>query len=597
MALEVQELKVAFMHMFAQYEAKLADIVAGLVRDKLLPDAVTAVRLGIEQTREASHGDLATNAAMVLAKPAGMKPRDIAELLKSRLEQSDGVAKVAIAGPGFVNITLERTLWTRVVDTILTEGANYGRSDAGQGKKVNVEYVSANPTGPMHVGHCRGAVVGDTLANLLAFAGFDVAREYYINDAGGQVDVLARSAYLRYCEALGQGISIPEGLYPGDYLKPVGEALATKFGKTLLGKPEAEWLVPVRDFALAAMMDLIRDDLAQLGIKHDVFFSERSLTQGGTDVVAATIADLRAKGHVIQGRLEPPKGEVNPDWEDREQTLFKSTAFGDDADRALLKSDGSYTYFAPDIAYHKTKWDRGFTHMIDVLGADHAGYKKRLQAAVAAISDGQGELDVLFCQLVKLYKGGQPFKMSKRAGTFITVRDVVDEVGRDPVRFMMLYRKNDSPLDFDFEKVTEQSKDNPVFYVQMAHARACSVFRNAAEKFPDLTPGSMGIFQADLQILVDDFEHALIKRMAQFPRLIEQAASTHEPHRLAFYLYELASEFHGLWNRGIDLPHLRFIREDDKGTTAARLALTAAIRQILATGLGILGVHAPDEMR
>ena len=585
------------MHIFADYEAKLAAIVAALVRDKKLPEAVAGIRLGLDQTKDASHGDFASNAAMVLAKPAGMKPREIAGLLKPLLEQIPGVAKVEIAGPGFVNITLDRAAWPDIVSAILTEGEKYGRSNAGKGQKVNVEYVSANPTGPLHVGHCRGAVVGDTLANLLAFAGYDVTREYYINDAGGQVDVLARSAYLRYCEANGQSIEIPEGLYPGDYLKPVGEALAKKYGKSLLGKPEAEWLVLVRTFAIEAMMDLIRDDLAQLKIKHDVFSSERSLTTGGVDRVAETIAELRKAGHVFQGRLDPPKGEVNPDWEDREQILFKSTAFGDDADRALLKSDGSYTYFAPDIAYHKTKWDRGFTHMIDVLGADHAGYKKRLQAAVAAISGGKGELDVLFCQLVKLYKGGQPYKMSKRAGTFITVRDVVDEVGRDPVRFMMLFRKNDSPLDFDFDKVTEQSKDNPVFYVQYACARASSIFRKAAEVFPDFTPGSKAIFHADLKKLVDDGEISLMKRLAQFPRLIEQSAGAHEPHRIAFYLYELASEFHCLWNRGIDLPHLRFIRDDDQATTAARLALTAATRQILATGLGILGVHAPDEMR
>ena len=585
------------MHIFADYEAKLASIVAVLVRDKKLPEAVMAVRLGIDQTKDAAHGDFASNAAMVLAKPAGMKPRDIAELLKPLLEKTAGVAKADIAGPGFVNITLERAVWPDIVGAFMTEGDKYGRSDAGGGKKVNVEYVSANPTGPLHVGHCRGAVVGDTLANLLAFAGFDVTREYYINDAGGQVDVLARSAYLRYCEANGQSIEIPEGLYPGDYLKPVGQALAQKYGKSLLGKPEAEWLAPVRTFALDAMMDLIRDDLAQLNIKHDVFSSERALTADGKDQVAATIAELRKAGHVFQGRLDPPKGEVNPDWEDREQTLFRSTAFGDDADRALLKSNGSYTYFAPDIAYHKTKWDRGFTHMIDVLGADHAGYKKRLQAAVAAISGGKGDLDVVFCNLVKLFKGGQPFKMSKRAGTFITVRDVVDEVGRDPVRFMMLFRKNDSPLDFDFDKVTEQSKDNPVFYVQYACARASSIFRKAAEVFPDFTPGSPAIVHADLKKLVDDGEISLIKRLALFPRLIEQSATSHEPHRIAFYLYELASEFHGLWNRGIDLPHLRVIREDDKATTAARLALTAATRQILATGLGILGVQAPEEMR
>jgi len=585
------------MNLLAHYETALGGVIGDLVTAGKLPAGLPLDKIGFEPTRELAHGDLATNAAMVLAKPAAMKPRDLAELLAAGLAKVDGVEKVDIAGPGFVNVTLAKTVWPRVVTAILAEGERYGHSNAGKGAKVNVEYVSANPTGPMHVGHCRGAVVGDTLANLLAFAGYSVTREYYINDAGGQVDVLARSAYLRYREALGEAVTIPDGLYPGDYLKPVGEALARKFGKTLLGKPEAHWLPLVRDFALAAMMDLIREDLAQLGIKHDVFFSERSLTQGGKDVVAETIASLRKEGHVFQGRLEPPKGEINPDWEDREQTLFKSTAFGDDTDRALLKSDGSYTYFAPDIAYHKTKWDRGFAHMIDVLGADHAGYKKRLQAAVAAISGGKGELDVVFCQLVKLYKGGQPFKMSKRAGTFITVRDVVDEVGRDPVRFMMLYRKNDSPLDFDFDKVTEQSKDNPVFYVQYAHARACSIFRNALEAFPDLTADSKALAAADVSKLVDDGEIAVIRRLALFPRLIEQAAQAHEAHRIAFYLYELASDFHAAWNRGKDLPQLRFIREDDKAATAARLALTAATRRVLATGLGILGVRAPEEMR
>ena len=585
------------MDLLAYYETTLAGVIGDLVKAGKLPAGLPLDKIGFEPTREATHGDFATNAAMVLAKPAAMKPRDLAELLKADLAKVDGIVKVDIAGPGFVNVTLERAVWPSVVSAILTEGANYGRSNAGKGAKINVEYVSANPTGPMHVGHCRGAVVGDTLANLLAFAGYDVTREYYTNDAGGQVDVLARSAYLRYREALGETVNIPEGLYPGDYLVPVGEALAKKFGKTLLGKPEAEWLSAVRDFALAAMMNLIRDDLAQLGIKHDVFFSERSLTQGGKDVVAETIAALRAQGHVVQGRLEPPKGEINPDWEDREQTLFKSTAFGDDTDRALLKSDGSYTYFAPDIAYHKTKWDRGFAHMIDVLGADHAGYKKRLQAAVAAISGGKGELDVVFCQLVKLFKAGQPYKMSKRAGTFITVRDVVDEVGRDPVRFMMLYRKNDSPLDFDFDKVTEQSKDNPVFYVQYAHARACSILRRALETFPDLEAASPAVTKADLSKLVDDSEIAVIRRLALFPRLVEQAAEAHEPHRLAFYLYDLASEFHAAWNRGIDLPHLRFIREDDRAVTAARLAFTVGTRLVLASGLGILGVHPPEEMR
>ena len=586
------------MNLFTHYETLLADCLARLVASGALPADVAEQHVGFDSTRDATHGDLATNAAMVLAKAAKMKPRDVAELIRAELAKLPDVEEAEIAGPGFINLTLKRSVWPRVVTAVLAEGEAFGRSDTGKGAKVNVEYVSANPTGPMHVGHTRGSVFGDALASLLAFAGFAVTREYVINDAGSQVDVLARSAYLRYREALGEDIgTIPEGLYPGDYVKPVGAALAKKFGKSLLGKPESEWLAPVRDFTLDAMMDLIRDDLAALNIKHDVFFSERSLITGAKDEVADTIAELRKQGLVFEGSLPPPKGEKNEDWEDREQTLFRSTAFGDDLDRALLKSDGSYTYFAKDIAYHRDKFRRGFTDMINVWGADHSGQVKRMVSAVKAISGGKAALDVRICQLVKLYRGGQPFKMSKRAGTFVTLRDVVDEVGRDPVRFMMLYRKNDSTLDFDFDKVTEQSKDNPVFYVQYAHARASSVFARAAEKFPDLTAQSTAVTGADVSKLVDEGELSLMQRMALFPRLIEQSASAHEPHRIAFYLYELASQFHAQWNRGTDLPHLRFIRDDDKATTAARLALTASTRQILATGLGILGVHAPDEMR
>ena len=586
------------MNLFTHYETLLADCLARLVASGALPADVAEQHVGFDSTRDATHGDLATNAAMVLAKAAKMKPRDVAELIRAELAKLPDVEEAEIAGPGFINLTLKRSVWPRVVTAVLAEGEAFGRSDTGKGAKVNVEYVSANPTGPMHVGHTRGSVFGDALASLLAFAGFAVTREYVINDAGSQVDVLARSAYLRYREALGEDIgTIPEGLYPGDYVKPVGAALAKKFGKSLLGKPESEWLAPVRDFTLDAMMDLIRDDLAALNIKHDVFFSERSLITGAKDEVADTIAELRKQGLVFEGSLPPPKGEKNEDWEDREQTLFRSTAFGDDLDRALLKSDGSYTYFAKDIAYHRDKFRRGFTDMINVWGADHSGQVKRMVSAVKAISGGKAALDVRICQLVKLYRGGQPFKMSKRAGTFVTLRDVVDEVGRDPVRFMMLYRKNDSTLDFDFDKVTEQSKDNPVFYVQYAHARASSVFARAAEIFADLTVDSADVRQADVSKLVDDGEISLMKQISLFPRLIEQSASAHEPHRVAFYLYELASQFHAQWNRGSELPHLRFIRDDNKATTAARLALTAATRQILATGLGILGVHAPDEMR
>jgi arginyl-tRNA synthetase len=448
----------------------------------------------------------------------------------------------------------------------------------------------------MHVGHCRGAVFGDALANLLAFAGYDVTREYYVNDAGAQVDVLARSAFLRYREALGEDIGdIPEGLYPGDYLKPVGENLASNHGRDLLDMPESEWLPLVRATALKAMLGMIEEDLAQLGIRHDVFFSERSLIEG-RDEVADTIATLRAKGLVYEGRLPPPKGKIDEEWEDRDQLLFRATEFGDDQDRPLVKSDGAYTYFASDIAYHYDKFRRGFKSMIDVWGADHSGHIKRMRAALTALTDGQGDLDVKICQLVRLFRAGEPVKMSKRAGTFVTLRDVVDEVGAGPVRFMMLYRKNDTPLDFDFAKVTEQSRDNPVFYVQYAHARASSVLRNVREGFPDLDMGEDQLARADLERLNDDGEIALIRRLAQFPRIVEGAAQAHEPHRLGFYLYDLAGDFHGLWNRGKDLPQLRFIYESDRELTRARVALVAATKRVLAMGLGILGVHALHEL-
>ncbi|HSB60038.1 MAG TPA: arginine--tRNA ligase, partial [Methyloceanibacter sp.] len=447
------------------------------------------------------------------------------------------------------------------------------------------------------VGHTRGAVFGDALANLLAFTGSAVTREYYINDAGAQVDVLARSAFLRYREALGEDIGpIPEGLYPGDYLNPVGRQLAAQHGNELLAMPEAKWLPIVRAAALKAMLSLIEDDLLALGIRHDVFFSERSLTEGPRDEIAETINDLKARGLIYSGRLPPPKGKIDEDWEDREQLLFRSTAFGDDSDRPLVKSDGSYAYFAGDIAYHRDKFLRGFKSMIDVFGADHSGHIKRMQAAVAALTEGQAKLDIKICQLVRLFRGGEPVKMSKRAGTFVTLREVVDEVGQGPVRFMMLYRKNDAPLDFDFAKVTEQSRDNPVFYVQYAHARASSVLRNVREVFPDLDLEERALAEADLSLLKDEAETAVIKRIAQFPRLIEAAAEAHEPHRIGFYLYDLAGDFHGLWNRGKDLPQLRFIYESDRELTRARVALVAATKRVLALGLGILGVHAMHEL-
>ena len=555
---------------------------------------------GIEATppRDASHGDVASNAALVLAKAAKMKPREIADLLAAAMKVSPGVAKVDVAGAGFLNITFEPSVWQALVPAIAQAGAEYGRPDLGKGETVDVEYVSANPTGPMHVGHCRGAVFGDTLANLLAFAGYRVTREYYINDAGGQVNVLAASAFLRYREALGEDIgAIPEGLYPGEYLKPVGAALAQTHGKALLAMPEVEWLPLVRKTAIAAMLVMIKEDLAALDVRHDVFFSEASLKHGNVDLVADAIADLRKQGHIFEGRLEKPLGHDADDWEDREQTLFRATSFGDDVDRALMKSDGSYTYFASDVAYHADKVRRGYQHMVNVLGADHVGYVKRIKAVVGALSDRKVDMDVPVTQMVRLMRNGEPIKMSKRSGNFVTLREVVDEVGRDPVRFMMLYRKHDSTLDFDLAKVIEQSKENPVFYVQMGHARAKSVFRNVKDTFPDLADPA-AVRSAEIPTrLTDEGEIALIKKLAWYPEVIAGAARAHEPHRLAFYLYDVASAFHGHWSRGNDSPHLRFIQPMDKKLTAERLALVDAFAQVMASGLGILGVSAPDELR
>jgi len=584
-------------HLFALMLARVR-AAAGSV---LGPDADLS-RVVVEPPRDASHGDMATNVAMVLAKDAGRKPRELAESIAEKLRGDETIEKVEIAGPGFINLTLKPKVLAEELRTVLREGAAYGASDVGKREKVNVEYVSANPTGPMHVGHCRGAVFGDALATLLSFAGFEVVKEYYINDAGAQVDVLARSAFLRYREALGEDIGqIPEGLYPGDYLKPVGEALKAEYGNALAAKPESEWLPAVRAKAIAMMMEAIRADLAALNVRQDVFFSERSLNAAGKDQVAATIDALRAKGEVYQGRLPPPKGGAAEDWEDREQTLFRSTDFGDDVDRPLMKSDGSYTYFASDIAYHRSKYDRGFVHMIDVWGADHGGYIKRMQAAVKAVSGGKAELDVKIVQLVKLLRGGEPVKMSKRSGEFVTLREVVDEVGVDAVRFMMLYRKNDAVLDFDLAKVIEQSRDNPVFYVQYGHARGESIFRNAREALPNLPQTAVEraafLQGARLELLVDAAELSLLRRIAAFPRAIEAAALSHEPHRVAFYLYELASEFHAFWTRGKDLPHLRFIIQNDPEITTARLALVQGIVTVLASGLALLGVSAPEEMR
>jgi arginyl-tRNA synthetase len=586
------------MNLFAEYQAKVIEIIEGLATNGHLPVGLATSRLVVEPPRDASHGDMATNAAMVLAKDAGMKPRDLADLLVAELKKDPGVTTAEAAGPGFINIRLRPALFANVVRAAVTEGPDFGRSRMGAGSKVNVEYVSANPTGPMHVGHCRGAVFGDALANLLAFAGHEVCREYYINDAGAQVDVLARSAHLRYREALGEEIgAIPEGLYPGDYLKPVGKALAKIHGKALLAQSESVWLADVRAFAIDAMMAMIREDLKALSISHAVFFSERSLHEGNASPVGAAIADLRERGLIYEGRLPPPKGAPEADWEDREQTLFRATAFGDDVDRPLMKSDGSYTYFASDIAYHRDKFLRGFTTMIDVWGADHGGYIKRMQAAVKAATAGKGTLDIEICQLVKLLRDGQEVKMSKRAGTFVTLREVVDEVGPDPVRFMMLYRKNDAPLDFDLAKVVEQSKDNPVFYVQYAHARSASIFRQARAAYGADAFGAEELAGADLAMLTDPSEQGVMKLVAQYPRLIESAAANREPHRVAFYLYELASALHGLWNKGKEDAALRFVNDKERELTSARLALVCSLMSVLGSGLQLLGVSAPQEMR
>jgi arginyl-tRNA synthetase len=577
------------MNLFAHFEQVVAQALAAMAADGILPQGLDLSRVAVEPPRDALHGDIATNAAMVLAKQAGLVPRAIATELAARLAKNEDVQSTEVAGPGFINITLKADFWPKVLLAALDLGDAYGRSSLGQGVKVNVEYVSANPTGPLHVGHCRGAVFGDALASLLAEASYAVSREYYINDAGAQVDTLARSAYLRYREALGENIGeIPSGLYPGDYLKPVGEALAREHGRTFLDADESVWLKPVRETAIAMMMDLIRDDLAALNIRHEVFASERALHE--SCAVAETVEALRKAGHIYQGRLPPPKGEVPEDWEDRDQLLFRATSFGDDIDRPLVKSDGSYTYFASDVAYSRDKIARGFSELIYVLGADHGGYVKRLQAVAAALAGTSVEVIVRLCQLVKLYRGGEPVRMSKRAGEFVTLRDVVDEVGADVVRFIMLFRKNEAPLDFDFKKVTEASKDNPVFYVQYAHARICSVFRNApAEAAMRPEPGRFVLSG-------DPAEMAVIRRVCAWPRLVESAAVAHEPHRIAFYLHDLASDFHALWNKGKEAPQFRFIVKDDIETTVARLAFLRAIRYVLANGLRILGVRPVDEM-
>lgn len=586
------------MYLFKDFEARIK------AKLETLGDAARDIepaqldRISVEPPRDPAHGDIATNAAMVLARPLAMKPRMLAERIAAALRSDPDIQTVEIAGPGFINITLVPAYWQRTLAAMIAAGEGYGRLGIGQGNRLNVEYVSANPTGPMHVGHCRGAVVGDALANILAFVGYDVTKEYYINDAGVQIDVLARSVFLRYRQALGETIGeIPSGLYPGDYLVPVGRDLAQEFGKALLAMPEEEWLPLVRERAIAAMMAMIREDLAAINVKHEIFFSERRLHEDGARLIRTAINDLTFKGHVYKGTLEPPKGEVSQDWEDREQTLFRSTQVGDDIDRPLIKSDGSYTYFAADVAYFQDKYRRGYDEMIYVLGADHGGYVKRLEAVARAVSDEKATLSVLLCQLVRLFRAGEPVRMSKRSGDFVTLRDVVDEVGADPVRFMMLYRKSSEPLDFDFAKVTEQSKDNPVFYVQYAHARCHSVFRQARETFPgiDLAPQKLESFVSGR--INDASELSLIGKLSAYPRVLEGAALYREPHRLAFYLYDLASDFHAHWNKGKESPELRFVNHDNTELSLARLGLLYAVASVLKSGLTLIGASAPIEMR
>ncbi|MEM7441461.1 MAG: arginine--tRNA ligase [Pseudomonadota bacterium] len=580
------------MNLFADIHTLVIESLWALQKDGVLPDGLNFSNVTVEPPRDALHGDMATNAAMVLAKPAGAKPRDIADALAAKLTSDGRIATADVAGPGFLNLRLADGLWAEVIPSALQAGSDFGRSDMGQGQKVNVEYVSANPTGPLHVGHTRGAVFGDALASLLDFAGFDVTREYYINDGGAQVDVLARSVYLRYLEAHGQEVAFEDGTYPGDYLVPVGQSLKDKVGDAYVGAAEDVWLADVRAYATDAMMGLIRDDLKSLGVEMDVFYSEKSLYGSGR--IEAALEALDSKGLIYEGVLEPPKGKKPEDWEPREQTLFRSTEHGDDVDRPVKKSDGAWTYFAPDIAYHFDKVERGFDALIDVFGADHGGYVKRMKAAVAALSDGKVTLDIKLTQLVKLYKGGEPFKMSKRAGTFVTLRDVVDQVGADVTRFHMLTRKNDAPLDFDFALVLEQSKENPVFYVQYAHARICSVLRKASAAGLDTADAELR--SADLSGLTHDAELTLMRKMAEWPRLLELAARHNEPHRIAFYLYDLAADYHSLHNLGKTQDKLRFFQADDAEASLAKLALVRAVAVVLSAGLAILGVAPMKEM-
>lgn len=580
------------MDIFALFTARVIEALRADYPD-LPPDLLA--RVVVEPPRDPAHGDLSTNAAMVVAKPLGKNPREVAAALVDRFSSDADIEAVDVAGPGFINFRLSSAVWHQVLKSVLSLGNAYGRSDVGQGERVNVEYVSANPTGPMHVGHTRGAVFGDTLASLMAWTGYDVTREYYINDTGGQTIVLGRSALLRYREALGETIDIPSGFYPGDYLVPVGQALAGEHGRALLDMPEDEAVLIAREAALSAMMELIKADLARLNIHHDVFFSERTLHGRGGDI-ESTLSWLREEGMVYEGRLDAPKGKTPEDWEDREQTLFRASDYGDDTDRALVKSDGTYTYFAADIAYHRNKYLRGFRHMVNVLGADHSGYVKRLQAAVKAVSHGEADIDVRICQLVRLLKNGEPFKMSKRSGDLVTLADLVDEVGSDATRFMLLFRRNDAAMDFDFALVKEQTRDNPVFYVQYAHARACSIFRTAQRDMQTLDISAVALASAEVEKLVSPADLELVRLLGAWPRTVAAAALAHEPHRIAFYVHDLSAAFHAFWAKGKDDPTLRFVNPTEPTLTLARLALVEAVRQVIRNGLGILGVGAPEEL-
>ena len=584
------------MNLFSEYRNRVVGAVKELASNGDLPHTLDTTRISVEPPREASHGDLATNAAMVLARQAGMKPRDLAEMLVTHLRAQSGISTAEIAGPGFINMRLDPAVWYVVLAEILRRKQAFGASEMGAGRKVNVEYVSANPTGPLHIGHARGTVFGDALAALLDKVGYDVCREYYINDAGAQVDALARSAYLRYREAHGEEIGeIPEGLYPGEYMIPVGEALAKRDGDKWLDEPEDVWLPKVREFSIDAMMDLIRDDLSTLDVRHDIFTSERSLVEMGK--VDDVLENLEGRGLIYTGVLEPPKGKKPDDWEARPQTLFRATDFKDDVDRPLKKSDGGWTYFASDIAYHRDKYARGFTELINVWGADHGGYVKRMVAATDAVTEQGARLDVKICQIVRLLENGEQVRMSKRAGNFVTLRDLVDEVGSGVVRFIMLTRKNDAPLDFDLAVVREQSRENPVFYVQYAHARCHSVMKMAADEVPEIDTATEALQRADLSKLTDEAELELIKTLAAWPRILELAAEAHEPHRLAFFLLDVASAFHGLWTKGSrENPSLRMVRNEDPELTRARLALARATQIVIASGLAIFGVEPADEM-